>query len=318
LICFIDIHPTIRFLKVAQTFVRFAFTGNTRVRFNWMQIIRNSFRSVLHPERMVARIRCMKREQNGSQKRVGATQTDGDQSVLSSSVDRLTPRASTPRLVVVTNELKPERAPSDEREQSETPPDTADEARQARDRQFAVWLSEAVAGNAQSFEAFYSASINYTYALVRRIVGGNLCEDVLADTYFQAWRDVSRFDATRGTAMTWLLTIARTRALDRLRGENLRHGGFGGAPEMDASLIEDDSVPGPDSLLETAETHSRLHAALSKLSANERWVLALAYFREFSHSEICAITGLALGTVKSLINRGQQKLRNLLSEEQSL
>ena len=62
------------------------------------------------------------------------------------------------------------------------------------------------------------------------------------------------------------------------------------------------------------EASSRLHAALAQLSANERWVLGLAFFRDCSQSEIAAATGMPLGTVKSLVTRAQHKLRETLAE----
>ncbi len=182
-----------------------------------------------------------------------------------------------------------------------------------RDQEFAASLSQAAKGDAQAFERFYLGTVNYAYAVARRVAGNNHSDDVLSDAYFQAWRDASRFDGTRGNALSWLLVIVRTRALDRLRAENLRHCGFDGAPDVDASTIEDIEVPGPETLLESVQAATELHKAIVKLSMNERWVLGLAYFRDHSQSEISAMTGLPLGTVKSLLTRSQQKLRDVLA-----
>jgi RNA polymerase sigma-70 factor, ECF subfamily len=185
-------------------------------------------------------------------------------------------------------------------------------ANASRDERLANLLRAAASGDGRAFEAFYDGTVRYAMALVRRIAGESYAEDVLSDCYFQAWRNANRFDAERGSALTWLLTMARSRALDRLRQETLRHGGRAGAPAFDADESEHSAGPGPDQLLESAEACSRLHTALSQLSANERWVLALAYFRDHSQSEIAALTGLPLGTVKSLVNRAQHKLREVL------
>ncbi|MEZ0307975.1 MAG: RNA polymerase sigma factor [Ramlibacter sp.] len=181
----------------------------------------------------------------------------------------------------------------------------------ARDLQLAALLKAAAGGDARAFESFYNDTFKHALAVVRRIVGSAHSDDVLADCYFQVWRSAGQFDAGRGNALTWLLTLARSRALDRLRLEAVRHGGLAGAPEFDADGDSHDG-PGPDDLLESVERCSRLHAALAALSANERWVLGLAYFREHSQAEIDTITGLPLGTVKSLINRAQHKLRETL------
>jgi RNA polymerase sigma-70 factor, ECF subfamily len=182
-----------------------------------------------------------------------------------------------------------------------------------RDEEFAALLSQAAKGDAHAFERFYLRTVNHAYAVARRVAGSNHCDDVLSDAYFQAWRDAARFDDARGNALAWLLVIVRTRALDRLRVENLRHCGLDGAPDVDTSAIEDIDVPGPETLLESIQTTVALHQAIANLSVNERWVLGLAYFRDHSQSEISAITGLPLGTVKSLLTRAQQKLRETLA-----
>jgi len=87
-----------------------------------------------------------------------------------------------------------------------------------------------------------------------------------------------------------------------------------GAPPFDPDSDEPHPDPGPEQLLESVQASSQLHAALSQLSADERWVLGLAFFRDHSQSEIAAFTGLPLGTVKSLITRAQHKLRELLQD----
>jgi RNA polymerase sigma-70 factor, ECF subfamily len=193
-----------------------------------------------------------------------------------------------------------------------------DRADVARVGELAVLVAAAAKGDAKSFEAFYERTVHYASAIARRIVGNNHLEDVLSEAYFQAWRDAARFDGSRGNAMAWIVTIARTRALDRIRQENIRHGGLSGAPDAEAQDIEDDTTPGPDTLLEQIQAASALHVALRTLSANERWCLSLAYYRDLSHQEIASLTGLPLGTVKSLINRSQQKIRELLTGSKSL
>jgi RNA polymerase sigma-70 factor, ECF subfamily len=181
-----------------------------------------------------------------------------------------------------------------------------------RDEQLAGLLRAAAGGDGNAFETFYNSTARYAMAVVRRIAGEVHAEDVLSDCYFQAWRNAKQFDSARGSALSWLLTMARSRALDRMRQETLRHGGLSGAPEFDPDNSDAGQDRGPEQLLESVEAGSRLHAALSHLSANERWVLGLAFFREHSQSEIADITGLPLGTVKSLITRAQHKLRETL------
>ncbi|MBC5767208.1 RNA polymerase sigma factor [Ramlibacter albus] len=196
----------------------------------------------------------------------------------------------------------------------QTPSPDTELAKRLRDEQLAQWLRAAAGGDGRAFESFYEATSRHALAVVRRITGEAYAEDVLADCYFQAWRNAAQFDPARGSALSWLMTLARSRALDRLRQETLRHGGATGAPHYEADAHERCPALGPDELLESVEASTRLHEALRELSANERWVLGLAYFRDLSQTEIASLTGMPLGTVKSLMTRSQQKLRGVLQK----
>jgi RNA polymerase sigma-70 factor (ECF subfamily) len=182
--------------------------------------------------------------------------------------------------------------------------------RTERDRQLADWLSAAAAGDHRAYERFYDATLGYAHAMARRMVRPSDLEDLLADAFFQAWREAARFDAARGSPVTWLLTLVRSRCLDLLRHQRA-------SPELETADDAGDgtpgSAPGPDELLAATESDSRLERALASLSSNERWVLGLAYWRDLTHREICEVTALPLGTVKSLILRAQVKLREHLS-----
>ena len=185
-----------------------------------------------------------------------------------------------------------------------------DPQRRARDERLALLLLRSAGGDAQAFEAFYDASIVHARTLARRILRDAELDDVLADAFFQAWRDAARFDVARGSAMAWLLTIVRTRALDLLRQRQVR--GQPGETEP-AEVMSDE--PGPADLLAQAQVGSRLQAALGQLSHQERWLLGLAYYRDHTHVQIAATTALPLGTVKSVLLRAQHKLRTLLEQD---
>ena len=187
---------------------------------------------------------------------------------------------------------------------------------EARDIQHASLLQAAATGDARAFEQFYRETARLAHAVVGRIAGPDHVEDVLADSYFQAWQQAAKFEPARGSAVTWLLTIARSRALDRLRAERLRHGGQVGAPEFDAQMRPDEVQSGPDILLQSLQQSSALHRAVAQLSPNERWMISLAYFRDLSQSEIARMTSLPLGTVKSLLTRSQQKLRVAMAQDE--
>lgn len=185
--------------------------------------------------------------------------------------------------------------------------------REARDRHLADCLRRVVHGDAAAFEAFYDATLAYAQVVAQRYVQGAECEDLLAEVYFEVWRTAPRFDATRGSAVTWLLVRVRSRALDLLRQRQTHPSVGGTADDPPDDPVATAADADPAELLWQGQRDRRLHDALATLSAAERWVLGLAYFRELSHAQIAAATGMPLGTVKSLIHRAQLRLRERLA-----
>jgi RNA polymerase sigma-70 factor (ECF subfamily) len=133
-------------------------------------------------------------------------------------------------------------------------------------------------------------------------------EDIVEETFWQAWRGAARFDAERGAVETWLLTMCRSRALDRLRARRRR-------PE-DVSI--DDAPPAEDphgdpmAAMVTTETGRLVRAALAELPSEQRQALELAYFKGLSQSEIAEQTGQPLGTIKTRVRLAMVKLREKL------
>jgi RNA polymerase sigma-70 factor, ECF subfamily len=183
--------------------------------------------------------------------------------------------------------------------------------------------ASAAQGNGSAFEAFYDASFSQARATARRLLRGADIEDLLSEAYFEAWRNAARFDPSRGSALAWLLTIVRSRALDLLR-RNASHPSVGGSQDRSQDSNDDAAGGGYEGSTELAadpaeqlwrhQAGSRLHGALADLSAPERWVLGLAYFQDMSHGQIAERTGMPLGTVKSHALRAHQKLRVALSD----
>jgi len=201
---------------------------------------------------------------------------------------------------------------------TELPDHAAGEAlRAARDAALAALLERAARGNTTAFEAFYDQTLPYAQALARRML--RLCDqaDVLSDAYFQAWRELGRFDPGRGSAVTWLLLLVRSRALDQLRHARAQARTMEQASSTDEPEALPSDAPGPPDLIAAAEAGSRVRCALEQLGSQERWVLGLAYYRDLSHSQIAGETGLPLGTVKSLILRAQARLRKMLVQPES-
>ena len=173
-----------------------------------------------------------------------------------------------------------------------------------------AWLERVVERDERALVALYDATLARVYGLVLRIVRRRaLADEVVEDTYFQVWRQAARFDPLRGRAMTWLLSMARSRAIDAVRREaRFAH---------DSVNFEDcaeraDDAPSADPLLDAARGHAELQRALMLLNAQPRQLVAMAFFRGLSHEEIATQTALPLGTVKSQIRRSLTTLRRVL------
>lgn len=185
---------------------------------------------------------------------------------------------------------------------------TAPEANEARLR---GWIAAIAHCDEQALGELYDATLGRVYGLALRITrNAQAAEEVTEDVYWQVWRQALRFDPVRGNAMSWLLTIARSRALDCLR----RADEADAHPEPETLLAAEAAHQAdPQDLLEATQRGQALHAALKSLDALPRQLLALAFFRGLTHEEIAEHTALPLGTVKSHIRRALGALRDVLS-----
>ena len=181
------------------------------------------------------------------------------------------------------------------------------------DGQLAAWINAIADHDDCALTALYDATLSRVYGMVLRLVRRPaMAEDVVEDTYFQVWRQAPRFDPARGRAMTWLLGMARSRAIDAIRRE-ARH--QHDSLDAEAALQLCDPRPAADDLLAAARSHADLHRALLLLSAGPRQLVAMAFLGGLSHEEIASQTALPLGTVKSQIRRALLTLRKLLGEQ---
>ena len=158
---------------------------------------------------------------------------------------------------------------------------------------------------------FYDATLGSAYGLTKRIVrNAALAEEVVGDAYFQAWRSAGRYDEARSGPLTWLLMICRSRALDALRARDVAI--VHEAPETLKAEADQQAGDNPLDLLAAVESRSAVHGALRALSATQRQMIGLAFFRGLSHQEIAEHTKVPLGTVKSQIRRALEALRKVL------
>lgn len=183
---------------------------------------------------------------------------------------------------------------------------------QANDDQLNAWIESIVDHDERALTALYDATLSRVYSIALRIVRRPaLADEVVEDTYFQVWRQAARFNPARGRALTWLLGMARSRAIDAVRREGrFQHESL----SPDAMPELEDQRPEPDDLLAAARGHAELHRALMLLNAQPRQLVALAFFKGLSHEEIASATELPLGTVKSQIRRAMLTLRQVLGD----
>lgn len=192
------------------------------------------------------------------------------------------------------------------------PPPTANEV------QLQLWLARVVRQDEAALADLYRATIGRVYGLALRIVSNPaLAEEVAEDTFWQVWRQAPRFDPQRGTALAWVLTIARSRALDAVRARTRAQADTVSADALgdalDAQRLHTDLADNPHDLLESVQSNEQLHGALRQLEAVPRQLVALAFFKGLTHEEIAGQTGLPLGTVKSHIRRALTVLRKWLT-----
>ncbi len=168
-------------------------------------------------------------------------------------------------------------------------------------------------GEPDALAALYDRFSPVILAVARRILGeAGEADEVLQEAFLQAWSQARRYDPGRSSVSTWLVLIARSRALDRFRSRQVR--------DRTASAAEaEPKAPDTSSRLDENVFHSerrrRVLAALEELPAEQRQVLELAFYEGLSQTEIAARTGAPLGTVKTRALLGMKKLRHALRHE---
>ena len=160
--------------------------------------------------------------------------------------------------------------------------------------------------------ALYDRWVHSLYSLVLHLLNDpDEAEDVVEETFWQAWRKAGSYEPSKGAVSTWLLTIGRRKALDRLRSRKRSKED----PIQNDRTFADyaSSSPGPSDDVETLELRESVRSALRELPEEQREVLELGYFKGLSQSEIADVTGQPLGTVKTRMRLAMQKLREPLS-----
>jgi RNA polymerase sigma-70 factor (ECF subfamily) len=170
-------------------------------------------------------------------------------------------------------------------------------------------------GDIAAFEELYDRYSSTLYALLLRILGNaEDAQEVLQEAMVKAWTSAKMFDALRGSEVAWLISIARSRGIDRLRARRIRvdREDEAGREISTVSGFVDRSN-GPEKAIQSEQTVA-VRDALSELPDAQRRALELAYFEGLSQSEIAARLSEPLGTVKTRMQLGMKKLRDRLAE----
>lgn len=173
-------------------------------------------------------------------------------------------------------------------------------------------------GSAQAFEVVYKTMLGQVYRLALRVVRDpGMAEDIAQEALVEAWRKAPEFDVSRGSAKSWVLTIAHRRAVDRVRREQRQRQQM----EAEAAVAEREAAPAEqDAVVERdyAEFQSaRVRTAVATLSDKQRAAVELAFYEGRTHVEVSEQLGIPLGTAKTRIRDALSKLRDVLEEVKS-
>lgn len=199
----------------------------------------------------------------------------------------------------------------------------------------AALVRQIVGGSEAALATLYDRHAPTVFRVVMRLTSDRaIAEEVVQEVFLVSWNRAELFDPTLGSVSTWLYTVARNRALDRLRAAARRvpafpFSAFVGDERDDVAttewLVESGNVlaaggpaAGPELALTTSETNAALGVAVTKLGEPERQAILLAYQDGLTQSEIATRLGWPLGTVKTRSRRALQHLRAALEQEQQV
>lgn len=182
---------------------------------------------------------------------------------------------------------------------------------QSSDHHRVMLIKKVAEGEQAALGELYDGTSGQVFGLlVRMLTDRAAAEEVLLDVYKQAWRQAALYDRERGSPLAWLLTIARTRALDRLRSVK-REQQLKQAASAEAGLQSSSTNPEQKAVI--SERQKLVRDALDALPDAQREVIEMAYYSGLTHSEISEKLDLPLGTVKTRTRLAMMKLRELLN-----
>lgn len=173
-------------------------------------------------------------------------------------------------------------------------------------------LAEVAAGRREALREVYDLTSAKLFGICLRILEDRIeAEDVLQEVYLAVWNKAGRFEPERASPITWLATIARNRAIDRLRALGPTRTA---RRDLDAAETVADEAPDALARLEAQGETARLRACLEQLEARAREAIVSAFYGGRTYDDLAEQAGVPLGTMKSTIRRGLIRLKGCLGE----
>jgi RNA polymerase sigma-70 factor (ECF subfamily) len=181
------------------------------------------------------------------------------------------------------------------------------------EQDWATLVQLTAAGDQLALHTLYERSHRLVFTLIMRITANReTAEELTIDVFHDVWRRASRYDATNGTVLGWIMNQARSRAIDRLRFENRKKRSYRDDLQPPVEVAAE---PDPVDVLEMQQQRESLRQALSILTADERQAIETTFFGGLTHVEAAARLNQPLGTIKTRIRSGLGKLRNTMTQE---
>lgn len=181
--------------------------------------------------------------------------------------------------------------------------------------QLKAWLAAVARKDARAFRALYDATSPKLFGFALRIlIKRELAEEVLQESFVSVWNNAASYQANMAAPMTWMTTIVRNKAFDLLRRADT-------AVEIDADTFDKDVMdalesadPTPIESLQLTQDSKALARCLARLEGLHRQAIALAFYHDLSHSEVAEQMKLPIGTIKTWVRRGLERLRSCLAK----
>jgi RNA polymerase sigma-70 factor (ECF subfamily) len=186
----------------------------------------------------------------------------------------------------------------------------SDTSQEQADREMLALVAR---GDQQAFSRLYDRLSGPLYSLALRMLGDAAeAQDALQDVFLQLWRRAGSYDVDQSSVFSWAILMTRSRVIDRLRARGRRLRVVSSSTDDDAAKVAMAHASTIESAADTADRNEeavRVRSSVSKLPAEQREAIEMAFFNDLTHHEIAAALGQPLGTIKARIRRGLLKLR---------